>query len=53
MLPILSYNDLNDESVKPVLNTFAVYKPNHEYSSFSINDAKDATANKINVSTDV
>ena len=44
-LPILSYNDLTDEIVKLVLNTFAGYELKYESSPFSINDAKDVTAN--------
>ena len=43
--PILSYNDLADESVNPVLSKFAGYEPNHEIPPFSIKDARDATAN--------
>ena len=53
MLPILSYNDLTGESVKPVLNTFARYKLNHERLLLSINDATYVTENLINVSTAV
>ena len=52
-LPILCYKDMTDESVKPVLNTFAEYVPNHESTSFSMNDAKGATANLISVSVDI
>ena len=48
-LPILSYKDMTDESVKPVLRTFDGYEPNHESPPFSINDAKDVTANLISV----
>ena len=48
-LPILSYKDMNDESVKPVLNTFAGYEPNHENTPFSINDSKYVTASLISV----
>ena len=44
-LPMLSYNGLTDESVKPVLKTFIRYEPNHESSPFSIKDAKDVSAN--------
>ena len=40
-----------DECVKPVLNTFAGYELNHERPSFSLNDAKDVTANFISVTT--
>ena len=50
-LPILRYNDITDESVKPVLNTFAGYELNHESPPFSIRDVKYVTANLINVST--
>ena len=46
---ILSYKDLTDESVKPVLNTFDRYELNHESPLFSINHAKDVTANLINI----
>ena len=49
-LPILRYKDMTDESVKPVLNTFAGYEPNHESLLFSISDAKDVTADYISVS---
>ena len=48
-LTILSYNDLTDENVKHVISSFSRYEPNHERSSFSINDAKDVTANVINI----
>ena len=48
-LPILSYKNMTDESVKPVLNTFAGYEPNHEIPTFSINDTKDVTANLISI----
>ena len=48
-LIILSYNDLNDESFKSVIDTLARYKRNHEGPLFSINNAKDVTANLINV----
>ena len=48
-LPILSYKDMTDESVKSVLNMLAAYEPNHESRPFSINDAKDVTANLISV----
>ena len=48
--PILSYKDMADESVKPVLNTLAGYEPYHESPPFSINDAKYVTANLISVS---
>ena len=48
-LTILSYKDITDESVKLVLNTFAGYVPNHESPPFSINDAKDVTANLISI----
>ena len=50
-LPILSFNDLTDESVKPELNTFARYESNYESPKFSINDAKNVAANLINDST--
>ena len=49
----MSYNDLTDEYVKSVLKTFAGYEPNNESRPFSIKDAKDVTANLINVSTAV
>ena len=45
--PILSYKDMTDESVKPLLNTFAGYEPDHESPLFSINNAKDVTASLI------
>ena len=48
-LTILSYKDVTDESVKPVLNTSARYEPNDESPSFSINNAKDVKANLISV----
>ena len=48
-LPILSYKNMTDESVKHVLNTFAGYEPNHDVPPFSINDAKDLIANLISV----
>ena len=48
-LPILCYKDMRDESVKPVLNTFTGYKPNHESPPFSINNARDVTVNLIRV----
>ena len=48
-LPVLSYKDMTDESVKPVLNTFTWYEPYHESPPFSIKDAKDVTANLISV----
>ena len=40
---------MTDESVKPVLNTFAGYEPNHESSLFSFKDANDVTTNLISV----
>ena len=43
-LPILRYNYLPDKSIKPVLNAFAGYEPNHENPLFSINDTKNVTA---------
>ena len=46
---ILSYKDMTDESVKPVLSMFAGYEPNYESPPFSINDAKDVTASLISV----
>ena len=49
-LPILSYNGLTEENIKPMLDTFAGYEPSHESPSFSINDEKDVTTNLINVS---
>ena len=52
-IPILSYEDLTNESVKPVFNTFTGYESNHESPPFSINDAKNVTSNLINVSTAV
>ena len=48
-LPILNYKDMTDESVIPVLNTLAGYEPNHKNPPFSINDAKNVTANLIGV----
>ena len=50
MLPILSYKDKTDESVKSVLNTFSGYEPNNKSPTFSINNAKDVTASLISVS---
>ena len=49
MLPILSYKEMNDENVKPMLNTIVGYEPNHESPLFSINDAEDVTVNLISV----
>ena len=40
---------MSDDSVKPVLNTFAGYEHSHKSSPFSINDAKGVTANLISV----
>ena len=51
-LSILSYNDLTDESVRPVLDTFAGYEPNHESPRLSGNNARDAIIYLINISTD-
>ena len=48
-LYILRYVDDTDECIKPVLNTFAGYDPNHGNPPFSIDDAKDVTANLINL----
>ena len=48
-LPILSYTDMTDESVKPVLNTFVGNEPYHESPPFSINDANDVTASLTRV----
>ena len=48
-LPILSNKDMADESVKPVLHTFARSEPNHEIIPPSINDARDTTAKLISV----
>ena len=36
---------MNDESVKPVLNTLAGYEVNHENPPLSINDVRDTTGN--------
>ena len=47
--PILSYKDIADEGVKPVLNTLAGYEPDQVSSPFSIKDAKDVTANLVSV----
>ena len=44
-LPILSYKEMSDESVKPVLSTVAGYEPNHESPLFPMNDPKDVTPN--------
>ena len=52
-LSILSCKDLTYESVKPVLNTSAWYEPNLESPPFSINVAKEVTANLINLSKEV
>ena len=52
-LLILSYKDLADESVKPLLISFARYEPNHETLTFSINDVIDFTAYLVDVSTAV
>ena len=48
-LPILSYNDMTDENVKFILNTFTGYEPHHDSPAFSFNYAKDVTANLISV----
>ena len=40
---------MTDESFKPVLITLAGYEPNHNSPPFSINNAKDVTANSISV----
>ena len=45
----MRYVDETDECIKPVLNTFAGYEPNYENPTFSIDDAKDVTANLINL----
>ena len=52
-LLILSYNELTDEGVIPVLNIFATCESSHERSLFSISDAKDVTASLISVSSAV
>ena len=44
-LPKLRCNNLADERVKPVLNTFAGCEPNQENPTISIKDAKGVTAN--------
>ena len=41
---------MNDESVKLVSNAFAGFESNHEGHLFSINDARDVTANLISES---
>ena len=51
--PILNYYELDDKSVKSVLGTFSGYNPVHESAPFSVKDAKNVTANLINVSSDV
>ena len=38
-----------DESVNPVLNKLAGYKPYHESPTFSVSNAKDVTAELIGV----
>ena len=48
----LRKKDMTDKSIKSVLNTFAGYEPNHESPPFSVNDAKDVTANLISVTDD-
>ena len=48
-LPILSYKNMDDEGVRPVLITFVGYETNHESLLFSINDAKDVTSSLISV----
>ena len=52
-LPILSYDDLADGSIKLVLDTLVAYEPNHESPPLSIIDAKDFTASLINFSTTI
>ena len=47
-LGILRYfHEINDR-IKPVLNKLAYYEPNPEIPPFSIDDAKNVTANLIN-----
>ena len=46
-LPILRFKDMNDESIKPVLNKLTGYEPNHESFPFSTNNAMDATTSLI------
>ena len=53
MLLIMNYNDLNDESVKRVLNRFAGNEPSHERPPFPNNNAKEVIVCSINVSTAV
>ena len=52
-LHILSYRDMSDESVKPVLNAIVGYEPNHESPLFSINNAKDVTASLRSVTATI
>ena len=52
-VPILGYNELTDESVRPELNACAGYELSHEIASFSIKEAKEVTARLINASTAV
>ena len=51
--PILSYNDLTDESVKSVLNTLARYEPNHENPPYLMNDTNYITTNQIDIYSSV
>ena len=48
-LPILRFEDMADESIKPVLKKFIGYEPNHKSSPFSTNNTMDATTNLISV----
>ena len=41
-LPLLRYNDLTDERVKPMLNTLLGYESNHESPTLSIKNEKDS-----------
>ena len=44
---MLSYRDMDSESVKPVMSKFTECESNHEIPSFSINVAKDFRASVI------
>ena len=49
-VPVLSYKDITDENVKPVLNMLAVYEPSDEITPSSINNARDITTSLTCVS---
>ena len=53
MLLMLSYKEMTDEIVNPVLSTFNGFESNHKRHQFFINDAKGVTDSLMNVTATI